>query len=84
MKSLWIASIINIILCPILIHFYGLKGAAIATVIGRSSGVVYQCFNLFKGNGLLKIRKSYFKIDFSIDKVSYYFGLASYLPIHYC
>ena len=68
MKSLWIASIINIILCPILIHFYGLKGAAIATVIGRSSGVVYQCFNLFKGNGLLKIRKSYFKIDFQLIK----------------
>jgi len=68
MKSLWIASIINIILCPILIHFYGLKGAAIATVIGRSSGVVYQCFNLFKGNGLLKIRKSYFKIDFELIK----------------
>ncbi|MBK8722464.1 MAG: MATE family efflux transporter [Saprospiraceae bacterium] len=68
MKSLWIASIINIILCPILIHFYGLKGAAIATVIGRSSGVMYQCFNLFKGNGLLKIRKSYFKIDFQLIK----------------
>jgi Na+-driven multidrug efflux pump len=26
MKSLWIASIINIILCPIFIHFFGLKG----------------------------------------------------------
>ena len=68
MKSLWIASIINIILCPILIHFYGLKGAAIATVIGRSSGVVYQCYNLFKGNGLLKIRRTYFKIDFQLIK----------------
>ena len=43
MKSLWIASIINIILCPIFIHFLGLKGAAIATVIGRSTGVIYQC-----------------------------------------
>lgn len=60
MKSLWIASIINIILCPVLIHFYGLKGAAIATVIGRSSGVAYQCFHLFKGSGLLKFMKSHF------------------------
>jgi putative MATE family efflux protein len=42
MKSLWIASIINIILCPIFIHYWGLKGAAVATVIGRSSGVFYQ------------------------------------------
>ena len=42
MRSLWIASIINIILDPILIHYMGIKGAAIATVIGRSAGVVYQ------------------------------------------
>ncbi len=49
MKSLWVASLINIILCPVFIHFFGLKGAAIATVIGRSTGVIYQCFHLFKG-----------------------------------
>ncbi len=61
MKSLWIASIINIILCPILIHFYSLKGAAIATVIGRSTGVLYQCFHLFRGSGILKFNTSHFK-----------------------
>jgi len=60
MKSLWLASIVNIILCPILIHFWGLKGAAIATVIGRSSGVLYQCYHLFYGKGLLKMLKSHF------------------------
>jgi Na+-driven multidrug efflux pump len=38
MKSLWIASLTNIILCPVLIHFFGLKGAAMATVTGRSVG----------------------------------------------
>ncbi len=63
MKSLWIASVINIILCPVFIHFFGLKGAAIATVIGRSIGVLYQCFHLFKGSGILKIHASSFKID---------------------
>ena len=57
MKSLWIASIINIILCPIFIHLFGLKGAAIATVIGRSSGVIYQCYHLFRGSGILRFRK---------------------------
>jgi putative MATE family efflux protein len=62
MKSLWIASLINIILCPIFIHYFGLKGAAIATVIGRSSGVMYQCYHLFKGSGILKFHSSYFKI----------------------
>lgn len=66
MKSLWIASIINIILCPILINFWGLKGAAIATVIGRSSGVAYQCYHLFNGKGLLKFSLKLFKIDVPI------------------
>lgn len=60
MKSLWLASLINIILCPILIHFFGLKGAAIATVIGRSTGVFYQCYHLFKGSGILTIYKHHF------------------------
>jgi putative MATE family efflux protein len=60
MKSLWLASLINIILCPIFIHFFGLKGAAIATVIGRSSGVLYQCFHLFKGSGILRFKREHF------------------------
>jgi putative MATE family efflux protein len=63
MKSLWIASILNIILCPVFIHYFGLKGAAIATVIGRSSGVLYQCYHLFKGSGILKFHKEYFRFD---------------------
>lgn len=63
MKSLWIASLINIILCPILIHFFGLKGAAIATVTGRSSGVIYQCYHLFNGKGIIKFRRRHFRFD---------------------
>jgi len=63
MKSLWIASLINIILCPIFIHWFGLKGAAIATVIGRSAGVIYQCYHLFNGSGILKIHRHHFKFD---------------------
>lgn len=68
MKSLWIASIINIILCPLFIHFFGLKGAAIATVIGRSSGVVYQIFNLVKKGNILHFHRSYFNFDTDIVK----------------
>jgi len=74
MKSLWLASIINIILCPILIHLYGLKGAAIATVIGRSSGVLYQCYHLFKGSGILKFNAFNFKPDSSIIKSIIHIG----------
>ena len=68
MRSLWIASIINIILCPIFIHFFGLKGAAIATVIGRSTGVLYQCYHLFIGSGILKFKAKHFGIDTKLIK----------------
>ncbi|HYG14137.1 MAG TPA: MATE family efflux transporter, partial [Bacteroidia bacterium] len=68
MKSLWIASILNIILCPIFIHFYGLKGAAIATVIGRTSGVLYQCYHLFNGQNMLKFTRNLFRVDWEIIK----------------
>lgn len=68
MRSLWIASLINIILCPIFIHFFGLKGAAIATVIGRSSGVLYQCYHLFKGGSIIKVNAAHFRFDPAIVK----------------
>jgi putative MATE family efflux protein len=68
MKSLWVASGVNIILCPVFIHLFGLKGAAIATVLGRSSGVIYQCFHLFKGKHVLKFRLHHFKFDTSSIK----------------
>jgi putative MATE family efflux protein len=67
MKSLILASAINIVLCPIFVHLFGLEGAAIATVIGRGIGVTYQCFHLFKGTGLLKMKRSYFRFDGEIS-----------------
>ncbi|WP_428230691.1 MATE family efflux transporter [Flavobacterium sp.] len=69
MKSLWLANICNIILCPILINgfgpvpAFGLTGAAIATTLGRSIGVLYQLYHLFFGNGVLRIKISYFIPD---------------------
>lgn len=74
MKSLWIASLINIILCPVFIHFWGLKGAAIATVIGRSTGVIYQCFHLFNGQGFLKLKPTHFRIDLTVLKSLVHIG----------
>jgi len=70
MKSLWLANICNIILCPILINgfgpipAFGLVGAALATTLGRSIGVLYQVYHLFFGNGALRIYVSYFIPDF--------------------
>lgn len=61
MRSLWIANGFNIVLDPILIFGigswtgYGLEGAAIATTLGRSLGVVYQLYHLFNGKHRLHI-----------------------------
>lgn len=74
MRSLWIASLINIILCPLLIYGYGpfpelgLMGAAIATATGRTIGVVYQCYHLFAKSRTIKIYNHYFKPNFDIIK----------------
>lgn len=74
MKSLWIASLLNIILCPVLINGYGpfpelgLEGAAIATTIGRGTGVLYQCYHLFRGNGFIKPKAYHFKWDLPVIK----------------
>ena len=62
MRSLWFASIANIILDPLLIYGigswagWGLEGAAIATCIGRTLGVLYQCKVLWSGESAIKIR----------------------------
>jgi len=72
MRSLWVASIANIILCPLLINGYGpfpelgLTGAAVATTIGRGIGVCYQVYHLLKGTSSIHFKKEHFRIDKSI------------------
>ena len=72
MRSLWLANVCNIILCPVLIFglgpvpALGLTGAAVATTAGRGIGVIYQIFHLIKGKGLLTIQLSHCKPDMKI------------------
>lgn len=67
MQSLFIGNVINIILCPILIRgagpipALGLTGAALATAIGRSTGVLFQIYHLAKGSNNLKVKLAYLK-----------------------
>lgn len=74
MKSLWIANICNIILCPLLIRgfgpipAFGLTGAAMATTMGRGVGVAYQLYHLFFGNSLVRIRRHHLKINWPLIK----------------
>lgn len=72
MRVLWLANIINIVLDPILIFglgpipAMGIKGAAIATAIGRGIAVIYQFHILIKGNGRIKIYKRAIKVHWKV------------------
>lgn len=75
MRSLLIANICNIILCPILVVYglgpipaLGITGAAIATTIGRGIGLLYQLSHLFSGKGAIKIKKEYLLPDWPVIK----------------
>lgn len=78
MTSMVIGAVINTILDPIFIFVFhwGVKGAAIATVIGQiASAIILFVYFMNKSN--IKFRKEYFKFDFSIIKASAALGLSS-------
>jgi len=72
MRVLWFANIINIILDPIFIFglgpipAMGIKGAALATTIGRGLAVIYQFNLLIKGKGRVRIIRRAVKLNLNV------------------
>jgi putative MATE family efflux protein len=72
MRLLWVSNIINLILDPCLIFGWGpfpklgVTGAALATLIGRSIGVLYQFYRLLRGSERIRILRHQIRLDLGV------------------
>jgi putative MATE family efflux protein len=72
MRLLWVSNILNLILDPCLIFGLGpfprmgVTGAAVATLTGRSIGVVYQFYRLMHGTERIRILRRQIRLQLDV------------------
>ena len=72
MRILWVSNIINLVLDPCFIFGLGpfprlgVTGAAVATITGRSIGVVYQFYRLLHGTERIRILRRQIRINLHV------------------
>lgn len=79
--GLTLGTFINIVLDPIFIFTFNMQitGAAIATVIGQVSTLIYFIYAFYKGKTILKINLKKFRYDKSIFKEIFTIGVPASL-----
>lgn len=97
MRTLWLANAINMVLDPCFIYGFagfprlGVMGAAVATTIGRSIGVLYQLRSLLGGRGRVAVARRHLRIDWAVmgrllrmartSTVQYFIAVASWVSL---
>ena len=72
MRTLWLANAINIVLDPCFIYGWGpfpalgVTGAAVATTTGRSIGVLYQFWTLYRGRGRFVVTRRHLCVEWPV------------------
>ncbi|HEX6913481.1 MAG TPA: MATE family efflux transporter [Longimicrobium sp.] len=72
MRVLWLANLINIVLCPVLIFglgpfpALGVTGAAVATTTGRSIGAAFAIWRLTRPDGRVPVARRHLRVDLRV------------------
>jgi len=72
MRLLWVSNIINLALDPCLIFGFGpfphlgVTGAALATITGRSIGMVYQFYRLLRGTERIRVLRRQIRVNLPV------------------
>jgi multidrug efflux pump len=75
-----IGTVVNIVLDPIFIFGFGMgvRGAAIATVIGNAAALIFYVWHIAKKNEFLSLAVKHFKVDKEMFKSVFAIGFPSF------